>query len=129
MNNKLTLIKVGRDNEIPTPEDLEKWRDIFDKAKDDPDFKIIYSKALSSKDLSIEEIDLTEDPNYITLVKVNIDNEWGINKEDLQAWKEIFQDARKDTNFVIFTHSNVSVERVEVGKSTMIITSDAVVMS
>lgn len=36
----ITLIKVGDEDYAPTAEDLEKWRDIFDEAKGDPDFKI-----------------------------------------------------------------------------------------
>lgn len=126
MNSKLTLVKVGNEDYKPTPQDLEKWRDIFEKAKDDPAFMV---QIKDDKNVSVEEIDLTEDPDYVTLVKVHTDTDWLPSKQDLQSWKEIFEEAQKDPDFVIFTHSGVSVERIKIGKDTKIIVGDAVVMS
>lgn len=127
MNDKLTLVKIGGENHQPSPGDLEKWRDILEKAKTDPDFQLIVSRAESDKEISIEEIDVSEDPDYVTLVKVNTDSNW-VSKKDLEAWREIFEEAQKDPDFTIFTHSGVSVERVKVGRDTRIIVGDAIVV-
>jgi hypothetical protein len=43
----LTLVKVGTDDYKPTNEDLEQWRDVFEKASVDPDFKIFTHHGVS----------------------------------------------------------------------------------
>ncbi len=42
----ITLINVGNDTFKPTPEDLEVYRDAFDKAKDDVDFRLFTHDAV-----------------------------------------------------------------------------------
>lgn len=50
--NPITLIKIKSPNgEQITPADLEKWRDAFMEAKNDPDFKIF-----TNNKITIEEI-------------------------------------------------------------------------
>jgi hypothetical protein len=36
----ITLVKVGSDDHHPTVEELEQWREVFEAAAKDPDFKI-----------------------------------------------------------------------------------------
>ena len=46
--NPIILIKLNSPNgEQPTPADLEKWRDYFMEAKNDPDFKIFTHEAVT----------------------------------------------------------------------------------
>lgn len=46
--NPIILIKLSSPNgEQPTPADLEKWRDYFMEAKNDPDFKIFTHEAVT----------------------------------------------------------------------------------
>ncbi len=45
----LTLVKVGNDEFYPTPADLEKWREIFEQAEKDQDFKIFVNNAVEVK--------------------------------------------------------------------------------
>lgn len=47
----LTLVKVGDDNYKPTLTDLESWRDVFEAAIGDPDFKIFTHSAVSVEQL------------------------------------------------------------------------------
>lgn len=43
----ITLVKVGNENYIPSSKDLENWRDIFQEATQDPDFKIFTHSAVT----------------------------------------------------------------------------------
>lgn len=46
--NPIILIKLNSPNgEQPTPADLEKWRDYFMEAKNDPDFKFFTHEAVT----------------------------------------------------------------------------------
>src|SRR5580700_5508157 len=83
--NKLMLVKVGSEEYPPSIEDLEKWKDIFEKAKSDPDLMV---KIQTSKEISIEEIDFTKNSDYITLIKINGNNGWAPSKQDLEAWRD-----------------------------------------
>ncbi len=47
MINPLTLIKVGSENYKPTPADLEYWRELFENAQYDKDFKIFTHEAVT----------------------------------------------------------------------------------
>ena len=47
MINPLTLVKVGSADYKPTPADLESWREIFESAQYDKDFKIFTHEAVT----------------------------------------------------------------------------------
>jgi hypothetical protein len=47
MVNPLTLVKIGNNEFKPTPIDLEHWRDVFENAQYDKDFKIFTHDAIS----------------------------------------------------------------------------------
>ena len=44
MVNPLTLVKIGSDEFRPGPLDLDAWRQVFEEAQYDKDFKIFASK-------------------------------------------------------------------------------------
>lgn len=52
--NALTLVKVGGNGYSPTPKDLEHWRDIFEEAQHDKDFKIFTHDAINVTQLEID---------------------------------------------------------------------------
>lgn len=52
--NELTLVKVGDSNYTPTPQDLEYWKEIFEEAQHDKDFKIFTHSAVSVTQLEID---------------------------------------------------------------------------
>jgi hypothetical protein len=45
--NPITLIKVGNENYKPAPADLEYWRELFENAQNDKDFKIISHEGVT----------------------------------------------------------------------------------
>lgn len=45
----LTLVKIGNDEFHPTPADLDAWREVFEKAEHDKDFKIFTHSAVEVK--------------------------------------------------------------------------------
>ena len=47
MINPLTLVKIGSENYKPTPADLEYWRELFENASYDRDFKIFTHEGVS----------------------------------------------------------------------------------
>jgi hypothetical protein len=49
----LLIVKVGDCNYKPTAQDLEKWREVFEQAKGDPDFKIFTHPDVSVTQLEI----------------------------------------------------------------------------
>lgn len=119
--NKLTLIKVGGTNGYrPSPQDLEYWRSCFKDGIMDPD-------EVERHGITVEHLDLKEDQDYVTLVRVGSED-YKPTKEDLEAWRQVFEEAQKDPDFKIFTHAEVHVEQVKLGKSTKVIIGDAVVV-
>jgi hypothetical protein len=52
--------------------------------------------------------------NPMTIVKVGTDGPEGLHplQADLEAWRNVFENAEGDPNFKIFTHAGVSVERI-----------------
>ena len=52
--------------------------------------------------------------NPLTLVKIGTDGPEGLHPSfaDLEAWRQVFEEAQYDSDFKIFTHPGVAVERV-----------------
>jgi hypothetical protein len=52
-DGQLVLVKVGGDDYVPTAEDLDTWKKIFEEAMDDSDFKIF-----THENVTVEVIDI-----------------------------------------------------------------------
>jgi hypothetical protein len=52
----ITFVKIGDDTYKPTPKDLEDWRDIFEDATNDPDFKIFTHPGVEVKSIPVGKI-------------------------------------------------------------------------
>ena len=113
---KLTIIKVMSKHEAlsPSPEELEEWRETFREARNDPDFHMKVCHAVDADEIKVEEIEYY-DEDYITLVKVGSD-EYKPSFEDLEAWRNIFEQIKDDPDFKIFTHPAVEIQAIPVGK-------------
>lgn len=61
--------------------------------------------------------------NPLTLVKVGT-NDYKPTPDDLETWRNVFEEAQYDKDFKIFTHSGVSVERVGYGGQIYDISND-----
>jgi len=111
MSENLTIVKImGRDG-IVSQKDLEKWRNIFAEKR------MTNEEAVATGEVEIESIP-TSDPNsgenYLTLVKLG-NEDYKPTPQDLQIWREIFEDAKGDPDFKIFTHPEVSIEVIKIG--------------
>lgn len=61
--------------------------------------------------------------NPLTLVKIGND-EFRPNPTDLDAWRQVFEEAQYDKDFKIFTHNAVDVQRVGYGQGIYDISGD-----
>lgn len=64
--------------------------------------------------------------NPLTLVKIGTDAADGLHPTfaDLEAWRNIFEEAQYDKDFKIFTHAGIAVERVGYGQGIYDISGD-----
>ena len=64
--------------------------------------------------------------NPLTLVKIGTDAMDGLHPTfaDLEAWRNVFEEAQYDKDFKIFTHAGVAVERVGYGQGIYDISGD-----
>jgi len=116
--NKLTLVKIGKeDDPTPSVEDLETWKNIFNKAKDDPDFLL---KLKPNKDICLEELEFDENDGCITLVKLG-NKDYIPTIEDIECYRKLFQECSKDHNCIIFTRCPVEVKRFKIDHKNMVI--------
>lgn len=64
--------------------------------------------------------------NPLTLVKIGTEGADGLHPSftDLEAWRQVFEEAQYDKDFKIFTHPGVAVERVGYGQGIYDISGD-----
>lgn len=64
--------------------------------------------------------------NPLTLVKIGTDGPDGLHPTfaDIEAWRNVFEEAQYDKDFKIFTHPGVAVERVGYGQGIYDISGD-----
>lgn len=111
MSNRLTIVKVLPQGEelSPSPEDLERWRTIFAEKR------MTLEEAVATGEIECTVLpQKDENENYITVVKIGDDN-YNPTPEDLESWREVFEDAAKDPDFMIFTHPAVEIKVISVG--------------
>jgi hypothetical protein len=106
----LTIIKVLPKNNKPTSqEDLYRWREIF--AKNDSS---TIKNAQLNCEIEVQHLPRDLSENQIMFVKVGSDK-LPTNKEELEEWQKVFEEAKNDPDFMIFTHPDVEVEIVKIG--------------
>lgn len=121
INKSLTIIKIGDHNYTPSPEDLEKWRSVFagELSKEE-----MLEKFPHLKEVPIEQTkydtNLDSTSNKLMLVRVG-DEKYQPTKEDLESWREIFEQAAYDPDFKIFTHSKVEIDIIDIDKDGTIL--------
>lgn len=108
LNRKLTIVKVLPKNGTIFPADLDKWHFMF--RNNLVDIKL----ANESGEVEVQEIPPPKKgQHFITLVRVGSD-EYTPTIEELEQWRQVFEDAAKDPDFKIFTHKDVSIEVIDV---------------
>lgn len=109
-NKKFTIIKVLPKNGTISQDDLNRWHEIFRTNSMPPEL------AMATGEVEVEEFNVPKPgTNTLTLVKVGSD-EYAPSVEDLEQWRLIFETASFDPDFKIFTHKDVSVEVIDIGK-------------
>lgn len=111
MNKKFTLVKIMPPyGSCPTTQDLERWREIFRQNLMTPE------QAEATGEVEITTFPEKQDAEcYVTIVRVGSEN-FRPTLQDLEAWKEIFEKAQDDPDFKIFTHEDVEISTISVGK-------------
>jgi hypothetical protein len=111
VSNKITIIKVlPHDGASPSPEDLERWREIFRQNQ------MTLQQAAETGEVQIETLaDKQEGECYITLVRVGSED-YQPSIKDLENWREVFEEAQNDPDFKIFTHPSVDISIINIGK-------------
>lgn len=117
--NQITLIKITQPNYLPSPEDLEYLKTCYETGK-------MSDAVLKFGSVSIEKQFINSD--YVTLVKVGGDD-YKPSARDLDVWRQIFEEAKNDKDFKIFTHYAVNIEQIKLGKDTKIIVGDSIVLN
>lgn len=114
MKRKLTIVKISDKNYKPSKEDIEKWQSIFKEAINDKNYECHIKQGVKDNEISLEEINIPDDEKIITLVKVGDEN-YSPSKEDLETWRNVFEEAQKDPDFKIFTHPAINIEIFKIG--------------
>ncbi len=114
MKEKLTIIKVLGGADTITKTDLEKWRKIF------AENRMTVEEAVATGEVTAETIDRKlddDESDYITVVKIGSKN-YQPSFKDLEAWRDLFEDAKEDPDFKVFVCENVDIDiqSVPVGK-------------
>lgn len=109
MTDKITIVKIlGPDGKITT-KDLEKWRKLFAEG-------ITVDDAVATGEVDVEVLPEKDDKNhYMTLVKIGGD-EFKPSMEDLEHWRQVFEEAKGDPDFKVFTHPSVEIDVIHIGK-------------
>lgn len=109
MSKKLTIIKIlPRGTKIGL-EDVERWRKLFNEQSEE------WQKAVDSGEASVETLDVSEDDHNIMVVKIGYEG-YHPTLEDLEAWRDLFEEAKNDPDFKIFTSPEVEISTINVGK-------------
>ena len=57
-----------------------------------------------------------DEDNYLTIVKIGVgDDNYRPTVADLEQWRNVFEEASKDPNFIIFAHPGIEVEVIKIG--------------
>ena len=109
-NRKLTIIKVLPKDGTISPEDLNRWHEIFRNNL------MTAEEAVKTGEVEVQNLPVARsNDHYLTLVRVG-SNDYHPTPEDLNQWREVFDQAAKDPDFKIFTHKDVHVEVIDLGK-------------
>jgi hypothetical protein len=103
---KLTIIKVLPINGGVNSEDLERWREIFRKNE------MTIAQAEATGEVAIEYVS-TDIEKSIMLVRLG-GPDYQPSTQDLEAFRDIFEQASKDPDFKIFTHRDVSIDVIKI---------------
>src|SRR5271165_5447393 len=118
MKKKLIIVKVCAVGYNPSKEDVKHWADLFagksNQIRENENidkFNLLANNTYIKKEI-IEYTQGSEAEKIITLIKIG-DEEYSPTVEDLEEWRNVFREAKNDTNFEIFTHYKVQLEQIK----------------
>ena len=111
--DKMTIIKVLSNGGVLNKADLEKWRKIF------AENRMTVEEAVKTGEVSATQFSQPDNDefNYITVVKIGDEN-YQPTFKDLEAWRNLFEDAKGDPDFKVFISeaAHVEIKSIPVGK-------------
>jgi hypothetical protein len=108
---KLTIIKVLGHGDHVTKEDLRKWHKMF------AEHRTSLKEAVATGEVFAEMIPVRQsdsDENYLTLVRIG-EEDHHPTMEELEQWRQVFEEAKNDPDFKIFTHPYVDISVMKIG--------------
>jgi hypothetical protein len=111
MADKLTVVKILAQGEefLPTRADMERWHQIF------AENKMTTEEAVATGEIEITELPAKEEgQHYLTIVKIG-DDTYRPSMQELEQWRLVFEDAKGDPDFKIFTHPGIEISMINVG--------------
>lgn len=116
-NRKLTIVKVLPKNGTISQKDLDTWHEIFrNNHVSGLDKSVVEAAAQATGEVEIQHIPTESNgKHFLTLVRVGGDK-YTPTHEELEEWRQVFEEASKDPDFTIFTHKDVEIEVIEIGK-------------
>ena len=110
--SKITLIKVGGPDYVPNMEDLLRWKRIFEDGA-----KSIEQLSLNPE-INVEVIEDCEEP-CVTIIRIGDPNNIP-TALDIKSWREIFEESKGQKDFQIFTHYNVSIDKIKLNEYVIV---------
>ena len=111
VRRKLTIIKVlGHDSPV-SQKDLQKWHKIF------ADKRMSLQEAVATGEVFAEMIPVRQpdsEENYLTFVRIG-DEDHMPTMGELEDWRKVFEEAKGDPDFKIFTYPFVDISVIKLG--------------
>lgn len=107
--DKLTIIKVLSQGTPVSQNDLERWRQVFAQKL------MTLEEAEATGEVTVEYVEPIKAKHTLTLIKVGGDG-YQPTPEELEIWRDIFEDAVGDPDFKIFTHPYVEIDVIDLGE-------------
>lgn len=105
---KITIVKVLSSDQSVSQEELIRYKE---EVASNPDF---LEEAAKNKEIEYQTFG-QDIEGTLTLVKVGDEN-YPPSVEELNVWRDLFDQAKKDPDFTIFTHQHVNIEVINLGK-------------
>jgi hypothetical protein len=96
--NPITVVKVGDPDFRPSAEDLEAWRNTFEAARNDPNFKIFTHSAVAAPTTLSREDAIVQISTLTTLAPEDVEGFLACNDEEKKLLVKTYSDAGQVTS-------------------------------
>ena len=109
MSRRYTIVQIVSHDYRPAQADLDKWRQIFAEKS------MTEEEAMATGEVVITHATIPEDSQFITFIKLG-DNDYHIGMNELESWRNLFNDVANGEDYIIFTGIPILIETVNVGE-------------